>query len=129
MKNLNFKKEVSGEVEDVVKRVTAALQAHGFGILTRIDFHAKIKEKLGEDLSPVVILGACNPRLAYEAYRRNSDVTSLIPCNAVVRDLGSGRTSVELALPSALLGLLGDADLTDQAKTADAALAQALEKL
>ncbi len=103
MGGINFKKEIESGVEEAIERVTNALKLEGFGILTRIDFHEKIKEKLGKTLRPVVILGACNPQLAYESYERNADVACLLPCNAVIRDLGAGRVSVELAKPSALM--------------------------
>lgn len=126
---LNFKKEVAGSVEEVVSRVMELLKAEGFGVLTRIDLHAKLKEKLGKTVAPVVILGACNPQLAYEAYTAEPDVASLLPCNAVVRELGEGRVSVELAKPSALLALVGDERLGKLAEDADARLARVLEKL
>ena len=130
MKNsINFKREIVAGVEDAVERVTAALKAEGFGVLTRIDLHAKVKEKLGKDLKPVVILGACNPQLAYEAYQADSDVASLLPCNAVVRDLGNGKVSVELAKPSAMMEILGKKDLVTLAGEADARLRNALERI
>lgn len=130
MKNsVNFKKEIRAGLEDAVERVTSALKSEGFGVLTRIDLHAKVKEKLGKDLPPVVILGACNPELAYEAYRTDSDVASLLPCNAVVRDIGNGMVSVELAKPSALMEILGNKRLVSLAGAADARLLSALERV
>ena len=126
---INLKKEISSPLEGAVERVTQALKLEGFGVLTRIDLHSKIKEKLGKDLRPVVILGACNPELAFEAYQKNSDVACLLPCNAVVRDLGEGRVSVELAKPSAMMEVLGDRGLVVLAKNADDRLMRVLENL
>jgi uncharacterized protein (DUF302 family) len=129
MKAINFKREVAGDVEGTVARLTEALQAEGFGVLTRIDLHTKIKEKLGKELRPAVILGACNPQLAYEAYQQNTDVASLLPCNAVVRDVGGGRVSVELVKPTAMMEILGEPRLVGLAHTADLKLKSALERL
>jgi uncharacterized protein (DUF302 family) len=86
-----------------------------------------VKEKIGKDLRPTVSLGACNPSLAYEAYQANSDVASLLPCNAVIRDIGDGKMSVEFAKPSALMKMIGDAKLVSLAKEADTKLQAALD--
>ena len=126
---INFKKEVKGSLENAIEKLTASLKGEGFGVLTRIDLHSKIKEKLGKDILPTIILGACNPQLAFEAYQQNSDVASLLPCNAVIRDLGNGRVSIELAKPSSMMEILGDHKLVTLAKDADDKLNRALETL
>ncbi len=71
MQTLNMKQTVAGTLAEVTERITSAIKREGFGVLTRIDLHEKFKEKLGKDVAPVVILGACNPQLAYEAYEQN----------------------------------------------------------
>ncbi len=129
MSAINFKREISCSVDDAIKRVESGLESEGFGILTRIDFHLKIKEKLGKEILPTVILGACNPNLAYEAFQKNTDVTSLLPCNVVVRDLGEGRVSVEAAKPSMMMEILGDRELVSLAADADNRLQKVLESL
>lgn len=126
MTAVNFKREIQATVDQAIDRVTKALGAEGFGILTRIDMHSKIKEKTGKEIVPTVILGACNPLLAYEAYTANSDVASLLPCNAVIREVAPGRISVELAAPSAMMLILGDAKLTELARDADTRIQRAL---
>jgi uncharacterized protein (DUF302 family) len=126
MHSINFKREITATLDEAVDRVTKALSQQGFGILTRIDMHSKIKEKTGKDIIPTVILGACNPNLAYEAYTANSDVAGLLPCNAVVREIAPGKISVELAAPSALMRILGDAQLVELAGEADKRIQQAL---
>jgi len=126
MTAINFKREIPGTIDQAVERVTKALGAEGFGILTRIDMHSKIKDKIGKDIIPTVILGACNPMLAYEAYTTNSDVASLLPCNAVVREIVPGKVSLELAKPTAMMQILGDAGLTELAREADAKIERAL---
>jgi uncharacterized protein (DUF302 family) len=126
MNGINFKREISDNVDHAIERVTKALGAEGFGILTRIDMHSKIKEKTGKDIVPTVILGACNPNLAYEAYTANTDVASLLPCNAVVREIAAGKISVEFAAPSGMMRMLGDAKLTELAREADTRIERAL---
>ena len=129
MNSINIKREISDTVEQAVARVTRALADEGFGILTRIDMHSKIKEKTGKDIIPTVILGACNPNLAYEAYNANTDVASLLPCNAVIRELSPGRISVEFARPSGMMKILGDDSLTALAGAADERIESALAKV
>lgn len=129
MRPLNYRKEITGNLDQVIASLTESLKKRGFGILTRIDFHQKIKEKLNKDLPPTVILGACNPQLSYEAYQATTDVTSLVPCNAVVREVGPARYSVELASPAALMQLLDDPQLVQQAEAADTALQAVLAEL
>jgi uncharacterized protein (DUF302 family) len=129
MSSINLRKELKGSFEELLDRLTRALQAQGFGVLTRIDFHSKMKEKLGKELPPTVILGACNPQLAFEAYSRNAEVTALLPCNAVLKQLADGKVAVELARPSELMRALGDEELVRLASEADARLARVLEAL
>jgi len=126
MNGINFKREIADTLDQAIERATKALAAEGFGILTRIDMHSKIKEKTGKDIVPTVILGACNPNLAYEAYVANSDVASLLPCNAVVREVAPGKISLEFAAPSGMMRILGDAKLTALAREADTRIERAL---
>jgi uncharacterized protein (DUF302 family) len=123
---INFKREITATMDQAVERITKALGAEGFGVLTRIDMHSKIKERIGKDIIPTVILGACNPTLAYEAYTANSDVASLLPCNAVVREIAPGKISLELAKPTAMMQILGDSGLAELAREADARIERAL---
>ena len=126
MTAINFKREIPDTLDHAIERATKALSVEGFGILTRIDMHSKIREKTGKEIIPTVILGACNPMLAYEAYTANSDVASLLPCNAVVREIAPGRISLEFAKPTAMMQILGDAGLTNLAREADTRIERAL---
>lgn len=105
---LNFKTTLHHKpgLASLCEILTEELKKEGFGILTRIDFHEKMKEKLGETIAPVVILGACHPKTAFQAYQISTDVTALMPCNAVIREIGPAHYSVELAKPSAMLAAL-----------------------
>lgn len=126
MSAINFKRQIDASLDQAIERATKALAAEGFGVLTRIDMHTKIKEKTGKDIVPTVILGACNPNLAFEAYSANSDVASLLPCNAVIREVRPGTISLEFAAPTAMMRILGDQKLIELAAEADARLMRAL---
>lgn len=127
--SINFKREITDTFDNAIDRATKALAAEGFGILTRIDMHSKIKDKTGKDIIPTVILGACNPMLAYEAYTTNSDVASLLPCNAVIREVAAGKQSIEFAKPTGMMKVLGDAKLIALATEADAKIERALQNV
>lgn len=126
MNIINFKREIADTIDNAVDRATKALAAEGFGILTRIDMHTKIKEKTGKDIVPTIILGACNPNLAYEAYTANTDVASLLPCNAVIREVAPGKISLEFAAPTGMMRMLGDQKLIELAAEADQRIQRAL---
>lgn len=126
---VNMKRVIVATTEEAVERVTAALKSQGFGVLTRIDLHSKIEEKLGKKLKPVVILGACNPQLAYEAYQRDTNVASLLPCNAVIRSLDGNEVSIELARPTAMMEMLQNQELVALAEVADRSLEAALAQV
>ena len=126
MVKINFKRDIADSLDHAIERVTKALADQGFGILSRIDMHSKIREKTGKEIIPTVILGACNPVLAYEAYTANSDVASLLPCNAVLREIAPMRISVELVAPSAMMRILGDDKLVKLAMDADKRIELAL---
>jgi uncharacterized protein (DUF302 family) len=106
---------------EAVRRVKEALQAEGFGVLTEIDVTQTLKEKLGAQMPPYLILGACNPPLAHRALTAEPQIGLLLPCNVVVRVEGN-LTRIEIADPEAMLGIVGNAHL-------DAVAAEAKQRL
>jgi uncharacterized protein (DUF302 family) len=101
--DLGFDVELPLTFEDAVSRVKDALKQEGFGILTEIDLRAAFREKLGRDFRPYLILGACNPPLAFSAISADPAVGLLLPCNVTVEAIGDERTVVRLTNPEALL--------------------------
>lgn len=111
-----------------VARVKEALQAEGFGVLTEIDVRVTLREKLGAEMEPYLILGACNPHLAHRALALEPSIGLLLPCNVVVRAEGAG-SRVEIADPQALLGIVGDERVNDVAAEARQRLERVLGAL
>jgi len=70
--------------ETAIERVTEALAAEGFGVLSRVDIHEKFAEKLNVIFRPYTILGACNPALAHVALGARPELGLLLPCNVTV---------------------------------------------
>ena len=103
-------------------RVTEALKAEGFGVLTEIDVEETLKKKLGVDFRPYKILGACNPPLAYRALSAAPEVGLLLPCNVVVAQVEEGVIDLSLVDPLAMLGVVAYADLNPVAEEAAARL-------
>lgn len=110
-----FSIELPGEFETVVEKATEALKREGFGVLTEIDVAATLKAKLGEDMLPYVILGACNPTLAHKALKAEPDIGLLLPCNVIVRESGKDAVSVGFMYPLAVLGLVDSNDVKNLA--------------
>ena len=84
---------------EAVSRTREALAEQGFGILTEIDVQATMKSKLGLDVEAYVILGACNPDLAYQALEVDRSIGVLLPCNVVVSSRASGGSTVAILDP------------------------------
>jgi uncharacterized protein (DUF302 family) len=114
--------------EEAVPRVKEALKAEGFGVLTEIDVRQTLREKLGAEMEPYIILGACNPALAHRALEQEPEIGLLLPCNVVVRTEGKG-SRVEVADPQAMLGIVGNEELNAVAEEAKQRLQRVVASL
>lgn len=114
---------------EAVPATKAALAAEGFGILAEIDVAATLRAKLGVEMEPYLILGACNPPLAYRALREEPAIGLLLPCNVVVSARGPAATRVWAIDPESQFELVGKADLASLAAEVKGLLLRALDSL
>ncbi len=102
----SFGRTVALPFETAVQRITEELAKVGFGVLTEIDVQATMKKKLGQDMLPYRILGACNPQFASRALAFEPEIGALLPCNVVVRQGADGEMRIEVMDPNAVLTLV-----------------------
>ncbi len=119
---------VEGKFDEIIDRTKAALAERGFGVLTEIDVAATLKKKIGAEIEPYVILGACNPTFAHQALQREPDLGLLLPCNVVVMQK-EGKTYVKAIDAGAMLGVTGNTDLIALAGEVDSHLTATLQSL
>ena len=130
MQDYGIRRTLDADYETAVRKTRDALQTEGFGVLTEIDMQGKLKEKLGVDTNRYVILGACNPPLAWKALQAEPEIGLLLPCNVIVYDAGGGKTVVSAMDPDAMLQVIGDnAAVAEVASDAKARLTRAIERL
>ena len=115
---------------DAVEKTKRALQEQGFGVLSEIDMQQKLKEKLDVDSGPYVILGACNPPLAWKALQAEPEIGLLLPCNVIVYERDDGQCVVAAVNPDSMLGVVGDNPVVAEvARDARSRLQRALETI
>ena len=112
--------------EAALTAIRAALKEQGFGVLTEVDVRKTLREKLGADVGPYVILGACNPHLAYEGLQRERDLGLLLPCNVIVYE-EQGAGVVAAIDPVKALSVVQNPALADLAPQVRAKLEAALK--
>lgn len=124
-----FSKCLELSFEDAVARTRDALTAEGFGVITEVDVQHVLKTKIGVDFRSYLILGACNPALAYEALKLEPNVGAMLPCNVVVQDVGDGRTEVSAIDPVASMLAIDNPQLKVKAGAVSEKLRAAISRL
>jgi uncharacterized protein (DUF302 family) len=113
-----FSRTLDVPYEEAVKKATAALKVEGFGVLCEIDIKEKLKQKLGVDFRRYIILGACNPPLAYKTLQEEINIGLLLPCNVVVYEADEVGKSVVAAIDAqAMLSVVGSNAILDSIAT------------
>lgn len=124
--NYGFGKIVNMSVEQAEARVTETLKSKGFGILTRIDVAATLKQKLGVDRLPYVILGACNPSFAHQVITAEPEVGLLLPCNVIVYQDADQQVHISAMDPEPVMSMIDNAQVTPIARQVRGLLQEAL---
>lgn len=102
----HFSKTVDMPFDAAVTATTAALKNHGFGVLTQIDVKDTLQKKIGADFRPYLILGACNPKLAYQALTLEDKIGTMLPCNVVVQQRDGGKVEISAVDPVASMAAI-----------------------
>ena len=124
-----FSKTIAESFDNAIQKVTEALRAEGFGILTEIDIKATLKKKLDVDFYNYKILGACNPPFAYKALLAEDKIGTMLPCNVIVQEKVAGQVEVSAIDPSASMQSIENKDLQDIATEIRAKLQKVIEQL
>ena len=110
-----FSKTLSVTFDEAVRVTTEALKSEGFGVISEINMHEKLKEKLGVDFKRYRILGACNPPLAYKALQAEEKIGTMLPCNVLVIEQGQNETEIAAVNPVASMQAITNRALEDTA--------------
>ena len=124
-----FSKTLPLGFEEAIEKVTEALKAEGFGILTEIDVQATLKKKLDVDFRPYKILGACNPPFAYQALQAEEKIGTMLPCNVIVQQKGDHEVEVAAIDPIASMQAVNNPRLLAVAEVIQSKLKNIIENL
>ena len=125
----NISRRTTGDFDSVVARVKDALKAEGFGVLTEIDVAGTLKTKIDQDFRPYRILGACNPKLAYEALSAEALIGVMLPCNVIVQRYDNGEVEVSSIDPASAMAAVGNPALSIVADKVRGALRRVIERV
>ena len=123
-----YGRSVNLPFRQAIERITETLKEEGFGVLSRIDVHEKLREKLGVDFQNYVILGACNPPIAHQSLQAEPNIGLLLPCNVVVYE-NEGRTIVAAIDAGKMLSIVGNHALEEAARQVNEKLRRAVDRI
>jgi uncharacterized protein (DUF302 family) len=121
LKNLTF--------EEAILKTKEALKKEGFGVLTEIDMKNTLKQKLDVDILKYIILGACNPSMAYQALQVENKIGTMLPCNVIVQEKGQGNIEIAAVDPAASMQAIKNDALASIAKKVRAKLELIIQNL
>jgi len=121
LKNTTFK--------EAIEKTMAALKEEGFGVLTEIDLKATLKKKLDADFYNYTVLGACNPKMAYEALQSENKIGTMLPCNVIVQEREPGTVEISAVDPAASMMAVENDSLIDIAKEVQMKLTKVIESI
>lgn len=124
-----FSKILDTDFQTAIDQTVAALKTKGFGIITEIDLKNTFQNKLGKEIRPYKILGACNPNYAFEAIQVENKVATMLPCNVIVQELEDGKIEVAAVNPVESMAAIRNAKLKDLAAQVEKMLKEAVESL
>ncbi len=123
-----YKKEIRLSYPDAINKAREELQKEGFGVLTEIDVKATLKKKLDVDFDDYIILGACNPSMAYKVLQAEQDLGLMLPCNLIVYSK-KGKTFVAAIKPTVQMEKIGNPKLSGIAAEVEVRLKRAVDNI
>ena len=125
----HISKTLDASLDNARQRTIDALAAAGFGVLTEIDVRATMNKKLDRDMAPYVILGACNPEMAWQALQHETKIGTMLPCNVIIREIEPGRSEVSAVDPQASMQAIENDRLAEVAGAVRKQLADMIDAL
>lgn len=122
-------KKLKTDFNSAINKVTEKLKDEGFGVISTINLHEKLKEKLDVDFRKYTILGACNPGFAYEALQMEDKIGTMLPCNVIVQELGDGEVEVAAINPVESMQAVNNPQLDEVAADVKLMLGKAIDRL
>jgi uncharacterized protein (DUF302 family) len=124
-----FSKVLDSTFEEAIAMTTESLKEEGFGVISSIEIHEKLKEKLGIDFPRYTLLGACNPSYAYKALQSENKIGTMLPCNVIVQQLPEGKVEVAAVNPIESMKAIQNQSLANIALEVTEMLKRAVDRL